>query len=279
MINGRRDERVGGRARGLRDEVPGAQVSGRRRRLRATPSRWSGCSASLGDVDILVNNVGVFEVAPFEDIADDDWQRYFDVNVMSGVRLSRHVLPGMLARGWGRDHLRRSESGVNVPADMLHYGVTKAAMLALANGLAKLTRGTDGHGEHDPRRPDVLGRAWRSTVERSRRRRAGADDLKGVDRRPATGRRCCSGSSSRTRSPNLARLPGEPAVVRDERRGAARRRRRADRDPLKGHPVSKAASRAVAPGRTSGMTFSPNSIASASRSSPRSPKISKPRST
>jgi NAD(P)-dependent dehydrogenase (short-subunit alcohol dehydrogenase family) len=98
--------------------------------------------AELGDVDILVNNVGLFEVAPFDAVTDDAWQCYFDVNVMSGVRLSRHLLPGMLERGWGRVIFISSESGVNVPADMVHYGATKAGMLALGNGLAKLTRGT-----------------------------------------------------------------------------------------------------------------------------------------
>src|SRR5690606_29194081 len=90
----------------------------------------------------LVNNVGFFELAPFAEITDERWQRHFEVNLMSGVRLSRHVLPGMLARNWGRIIFIGSESGVNVPADMVHYGVTKAGMIALSNGLAKLTRGT-----------------------------------------------------------------------------------------------------------------------------------------
>ena len=93
---------------------------------------------TLGEVDILVNNVGLFAQKSFGDIADDEWQRYFDVNVMSGVRLSRHVLNGMLTRGEGRILFIGSESGVNIPADMVPYGVTKAAMLALSNGLAKL---------------------------------------------------------------------------------------------------------------------------------------------
>ncbi|WP_120338357.1 SDR family NAD(P)-dependent oxidoreductase [Cryobacterium soli] len=98
--------------------------------------------AELGDVDILVNNVGLFGLAEFESITDDEWLRYLEVNLMSGVRLSRHALPGMLERGWGRILFVGSESGVNVPADMIHYGVTKAAMIALSNGLAKRTRGT-----------------------------------------------------------------------------------------------------------------------------------------
>ncbi|GAA4770967.1 SDR family oxidoreductase [Microbacterium gilvum] len=96
----------------------------------------------LGEVDILVNNVGLFGLAEFADIDDDDWARYLEVNLMSAVRLSRRLLPGMLERGWGRVLLVSSESGVNVPADMIHYGVTKAGMIALGNGLAKLTRGT-----------------------------------------------------------------------------------------------------------------------------------------
>jgi NAD(P)-dependent dehydrogenase (short-subunit alcohol dehydrogenase family) len=97
---------------------------------------------ALGGVDILVNNVGLFDLKPFAEIPDEDWSRYFDVNVLSGVRLSRGLLPGMLDAGWGRIIFLGSESGVNIPADMTHYGVTKAGMLALSNGLAKLTRGT-----------------------------------------------------------------------------------------------------------------------------------------
>jgi NAD(P)-dependent dehydrogenase (short-subunit alcohol dehydrogenase family) len=141
VLNGRDDARVEQAARELAAEVPGARVTGIAADFgdAAEVERLLG---SLGSVDILVNNVGLFEVAPFADIPDDDWNRYFDVNVMSGVRLSRRLLPGMLEVGWGRILFIGSESGVNVPADMTHYGVTKAAMLALSNGLAKLTRGT-----------------------------------------------------------------------------------------------------------------------------------------
>ena len=98
---------------------------------------------ALGPVDILVNNVGIFEVKPFTDLTDQDWQLLHDVNVMSAVRLSRRLLPEMLTRGWGRVLFIGSESGINVPADMIHYGVTKAAVLALANGLAKVTRDSE----------------------------------------------------------------------------------------------------------------------------------------
>ena len=142
VINGRTPDRVDTAVAQLRAAVPSADVSGIPADF-ADPDQVRELLGALGEVDILVNNVGVFEVAAFEEISDDDWQRYLDINLMSGVRLSRHALPSMLARGWGRVIFVSSESGVNVPADMTHYGVTKAGMLALGNGLAKLTRGTN----------------------------------------------------------------------------------------------------------------------------------------
>jgi len=142
VINGRSEDRVVSATESLRLDVPGAAVSGIAADFE-NAEQVQELLASLGDVDILVNNVGLFEVKPFGDLTDADWQRYFTVNVMSGVQLSRHVLSGMLARGWGRIIFIGSESGVNIPADMVHYGVTKAGMLALGNGLAKLTRGAD----------------------------------------------------------------------------------------------------------------------------------------
>lgn len=141
VVNGRGAGRVTAAVRKLQAAVPGAVVSGIPADF-AAPSDVRRLQGSLGEVDVLVNNVGVFGVGAFEEITDDEWQQYFDVNVMSGVRLSRHLLPGMLARAWGRIIFISSESGVNVPSDMVHYGTTKAAMLALSNGLAKLTRGT-----------------------------------------------------------------------------------------------------------------------------------------
>ena len=141
VVNGRSEDRVAAAVERLEAAVPGAAVSGIPADF-ADSEQVRRLLGSLGEVDVLVNNVGVFEVAAFEEISDDDWQRYFDVNVMSGVRLSRHALPGMLARGWGRIIFVSSESGVSVPADMTHYGATKAATIALANGLAKRTRGS-----------------------------------------------------------------------------------------------------------------------------------------
>ncbi len=142
VINGRREGLVDKAVLEVQARVPGAAVSG----IAADFERADEVAQlidGLGRVDILVNNVGLFGVTPFGDVSDQDWYRYFDVNVMSGVRLSRHVLPGMLASGWGRILFIGSESGVDVPAEMVHYGMTKAGMLAVGNGLAKLTRGTE----------------------------------------------------------------------------------------------------------------------------------------
>jgi len=99
-------------------------------------------AARFPQVDILVNNLGIFEPKRFEDIPDDDWLRFFEVNVLSGVRLSRHYLPRMLASGWGRVIFISSESAVQIPAEMIHYGMTKTAQLAISRGLAETTAGT-----------------------------------------------------------------------------------------------------------------------------------------
>ena len=142
VINGRHGAKVDAAVHKLTVEIPGAEVSGIAADFER-PTEVLRLLDELGEVDILVNNVGLFGLAPFAGISDEDWQRYFDVNVMSGVRLSRHALGGMLAKNWGRIIFVGSESGVNIPADMVHYGMTKAGMLAVSNGLAKLTRGTN----------------------------------------------------------------------------------------------------------------------------------------
>ncbi|WP_231946569.1 SDR family NAD(P)-dependent oxidoreductase [Auraticoccus monumenti] len=142
VVNGRDEDRVRTAVAALRATAPEGAVSGIAADFQ-DPEQVRRLLGSLDELDILVNNLGVFEVKAFESVSDEDWQRYVDVNLMSAVRLSRHALPAMLARRWGRIIFISSESGVNVPADMLHYGVTKAALLALGNGLAKLTRGTE----------------------------------------------------------------------------------------------------------------------------------------
>ena len=121
--------------------VPGAKVRG----VAADVSTAAGCKAllaALPDVDILINNAGIFEPKGFFDIPDEDWSRFFEVNVMSGVRLSRAYMPGMLKRNWGRIVFISSESALNIPMEMIHYGMTKTAQLAVARGLAEMTRGT-----------------------------------------------------------------------------------------------------------------------------------------
>lgn len=94
------------------------------------------------DVDILVNNLGIFEPKPFEEIPDEDWRRFFDVNVLSGVRLARAFLPGMKRRNWGRIIFISSESAIQIPVEMIHYGMTKTAQVAVARGLAESLAGT-----------------------------------------------------------------------------------------------------------------------------------------
>src|SRR5207302_5039151 len=122
-------------------EAAGAKVNGIAADL-ATAKGAEALLRQLPAVDILVNNVGIFEPKPFAEIPDEDWRRFFEVNVMSGVRLSRAYLPGMKERNWGRIVFISSESGINTPVEMIHYGVTKTAQLALSRGLAETTAGT-----------------------------------------------------------------------------------------------------------------------------------------
>ncbi|MGO9173017.1 MAG: SDR family NAD(P)-dependent oxidoreductase [Rhodomicrobium sp.] len=96
----------------------------------------------IGVVDILVNNAGIFEAKPFGEVPDEDWLRFFEVNVMSGVRFSRAFMPEMLLKSWGRIIFISSESAINIPEEMIHYGMTKTAQLAVSRGLAELTKGT-----------------------------------------------------------------------------------------------------------------------------------------
>ena len=136
IVNGRTQERVdaavreiGLGARGIAADLGTARGAAR-------------ILAEVPQVDVLVNNVGIFEAKPFADIADEDWLRLFETNVLSGVRLSRGYLPGMVRAGWGRVIFISSESAVQIPAEMIHYGVTKTAQLALSRGLAETVGGT-----------------------------------------------------------------------------------------------------------------------------------------
>lgn len=109
----------------------------------ATAEGAAAIAKAAPSVDILINNLGIYESKAFSDITDADWDHLFDVNVMSGVRLSRAYLPGMLERNWGRIVFISSESGLAIPPDMIHYATTKTAQLSVSRGLAQLTRGTN----------------------------------------------------------------------------------------------------------------------------------------
>src|SRR6201995_1821564 len=141
IINGRPQKRVAFAIQSLHQNVPHAKIEG----MPGDRGHKKGCAAlvrQLREVDILVNNLGIFEPKPFEEIPDEDWQRLFEVNVMSGVGLSRAYLAGMKKRDWGRIIFISSESAVHIPSEMIHYGMTKTAQIAVSRGLAELTKGT-----------------------------------------------------------------------------------------------------------------------------------------
>jgi NAD(P)-dependent dehydrogenase (short-subunit alcohol dehydrogenase family) len=141
VINGLQQVSVDKAVAEVKNAVPGATVRG----VAADLGTAQGCEALLKaepDVDILINNVGIFGPQDFFDIPDSEWTRFFEINVMSGVRLSRAYLAGMLRRDWGRIVFVSSESALNIPVDMIHYGFTKTANLTISRGLAKRAAGT-----------------------------------------------------------------------------------------------------------------------------------------
>jgi NAD(P)-dependent dehydrogenase (short-subunit alcohol dehydrogenase family) len=135
IVNGRTQQRVdaamksSGAANGIAADL-------------GTESGAQAVFARFPEVDILINNLGIFEPKPFEEIPDDDWRRFFEINVLSGVRLSRHFIGPMKRKNWGRIVFISSESGLQIPAEMIHYGMTKTAQLAVSRGLAETTKGT-----------------------------------------------------------------------------------------------------------------------------------------
>src|SRR6266436_5799307 len=141
IVNGRTDDRVKTAIERIRSHNAGAKLEG----IAVDLGSAAGADEVVRrfpDVDVLVNNLGIFEPKPFEQISDPEWFRFFEVNVMSGVRLSRAYLPLMKKRNWGRIVFISSESGIQIPAEMIHYGVTKTAQIALARGIAETTAGT-----------------------------------------------------------------------------------------------------------------------------------------
>jgi NAD(P)-dependent dehydrogenase (short-subunit alcohol dehydrogenase family) len=143
-INGRTQAAVDSALAKLRSMVSGASVHG----IAADLGNAQGCAHAIdalkaqAPIGILINNLGIFDPKPFDAIGDDEWQRFFDVNVMSGVRLTRALLPGMKQRNWGRVMFVSSESGICPPAEMVHYGMSKSAQLSIARGLAETCAGT-----------------------------------------------------------------------------------------------------------------------------------------
>ncbi len=142
VVNGRTAPRVDEAVARLKKEIGGsAKVTG----VAADLGTADGVETLVKEVpavDVLVNNLGIFEPKAFADITDEDWTKFFEVNVLSGVRLSRFYLPKMTAAGWGRIVFISSESGINTPTEMVHYGLTKTAQLALSRGLAQTAKGT-----------------------------------------------------------------------------------------------------------------------------------------
>jgi NAD(P)-dependent dehydrogenase (short-subunit alcohol dehydrogenase family) len=140
-VNGRTQKRVDAAVAAIRSEAKTIKVDG----IIADFSSSAGAEAvivNLPVVDVLINNVGIFEPKPFAEIPDADWYRFFEINVMSGVRLARHYLAGMLKKNWGRILFISSESAVQIPAEMVHYGMTKTAQVAVARGIAESVAGT-----------------------------------------------------------------------------------------------------------------------------------------
>jgi NAD(P)-dependent dehydrogenase (short-subunit alcohol dehydrogenase family) len=140
-VNGRTQERVDAAVAAIRSQATANRVDG----IVADFSVSAGAEAVIAKLpaaDVLVNNVGIFEPKPFAEIPDADWYRFFEINVMSGVRLARHYLAGMLKKNWGRILFISSESAVQIPPEMVHYGMTKTAQVAVARGIAESVAGT-----------------------------------------------------------------------------------------------------------------------------------------
>ncbi len=142
VVNGRTQERVDKAVEKLKETVSTADVQGVAVDL-STSEGVKIFTDKIPETDILVNNLGIFEPKEFQDITDDDWLKFFQANVMSGVRLSRYYLPKMKMQDWGRIVFISSESGINIPVEMIHYGVSKSAQLSVSRGLAETTKETN----------------------------------------------------------------------------------------------------------------------------------------
>ena len=141
IVNGRSDASVTQALAAIRSDCPGAKLEG----FAGDLAEAAGAAALLQRfprLDILVNNLGIYQPKPFEEIPDEDWRRFFEVNVLSAVRLSRQYLPAMKQKDWGRIVFISSESGIQIPVEMIHYGMTKTALLAVSRGIAESCAGS-----------------------------------------------------------------------------------------------------------------------------------------
>jgi len=141
IITGRNEKHIETAIKGIVSQTSEAKVAGVVADF-GNANEIDNLLKTVGDVDILINNVGIFEPKDFLEITDEDWKTFFEINVLSGVRLSRFYFPKMLSKNWGRIIFISSESAINIPEEMIHYGATKTTQLGLSRGLAKLTRGT-----------------------------------------------------------------------------------------------------------------------------------------
>ena len=142
ILNGRSKEKVDSAVKKLKDEFPNLKIVG----IQADLKDNEGCNKlieNIPHIDILINNLGIFEPKEFEDISEKEWLHMFNVNVMSGVRLSQHYLSSMISQDWGRIIFISSESAIQIPKEMIHYGMTKTAQISVSRGIAELTKGTN----------------------------------------------------------------------------------------------------------------------------------------
>lgn len=142
IVNGRTSQRVDAAVKQIIDETGNTSVTGVIANF-AKPEEIASLITKVPEVDILINNVAIFEPKAFADITDEDWLKFYEINVLSGIRLSRAYFDKMLKKNWGRIIFISSESAIQIPEEMIHYGMTKTAQLAIARGLAELTKGTN----------------------------------------------------------------------------------------------------------------------------------------
>lgn len=140
-LNGRTEVNVNEAVTRIQFEIPNAIVKGIVADL-TTEEGFKSLSKKVPEIDVLVNNLGIYEPVDFFESKDEDWNKMFDINVLSGIRLTRFYMPKMLNKNWGRVLFISSESAIQIPTEMIHYGMSKTAQLSIANGLAQLTKGT-----------------------------------------------------------------------------------------------------------------------------------------